>query len=184
MSNYPSTFRTRAHLARSLLRKVYIAHNRNTATDIRVPCMAENDMNHRFCWNCYNFEDRRDIDGVVLCTKGHSPGTICEEFVERDDCSMGIRLNGHFCWNCSSFEDRKGIDGAILCARGHYPEGNCDEFLDKNHRLVEIANNHRQERVFVKAILMADMNPINHSTSMKNLLSRIEKFNTRNGRAR
>jgi len=62
-------------------------------------------MNHRFCWNCYNFEDRRDIDGVVLCAKGHTPGTTCEEFAEREDKLIEIRLNGHFCWNCCNFED-------------------------------------------------------------------------------
>lgn len=129
-------------------------------------------MNHRFCWNCYNFEDRRDIDGVVLCAKGHTPGTTCDDFVQGEDRSTEIRLNGHFCWNCCNFEDRREIDGVILCAKGQHPEGNCDEFLDRNGKLREITNNNRHERVFVKAIVMENRNPVNHSISMQNLLSR------------
>jgi len=133
-------------------------------------------MNHRFCWNCYNFEDRRDIDGVVLCAKGHTPGTTCEDFVEREDEMTKNRLNGHFCWNCCSFEDRRGLDGVILCAKGHHPEGNCDEFVDRNGKLREITNNNRHERVLVKAILMENKNLINQSISMQNLLLKWKKL--------
>jgi len=127
-------------------------------------------LNHRFCWNCYNFEDRRDIDGVVLCAKGHTPGTTCEDFVEREERLMEIRLNGRFCWNCCSFEDRRKIDGALLCTRGHRPEGNCDEFVDRNGKLREINNNNRHERALVKAIIMANKNPVKHSIGVQNLL--------------
>ena len=41
-------------------------------------------MNHRFCWNCHNFEDRRDIDDVILCVKGHHPEGNCDEFADRN----------------------------------------------------------------------------------------------------
>ncbi|MGQ9459879.1 MAG: hypothetical protein ACUVRA_01420 [Candidatus Bathyarchaeaceae archaeon] len=139
------------------------------ATDSRKPWKRKEKMNHRFCWNCYNFEDRRDIDGVVLCTKGHTPGTTCEDFAEREEV-MGLRLNGHFCWSCCNFEDRRNVDGVILCARGHHPEGNCDEFVDKNGKFREIADNNRHERVLVKALVMENKNPVNHSISMQNLL--------------
>jgi hypothetical protein len=126
-------------------------------------------MDHRFCWNCYNFEDRRDIDEVVLCMKGHTPGTTCEDFVEREEKLMEIRLNGNFCWDCCNFEDRREIDRALLCARGHRPEGNCDEFVNRNGKLREIDNNNRHERALVKAISMANKNPVNH-IGVQNLL--------------
>lgn len=41
-------------------------------------------LNGRFCWNCNNFEDRREIDGVLLCAKGHCPEGRCEDFIDRD----------------------------------------------------------------------------------------------------
>ena len=132
--------------------------------------MREINLDHRFCWNCYNFEDRRDIDGVVLCAKGHTPGTTCKDFVEREERLMEIRLNGRFCWNCCNFEDRREIDGALLCAKGHYPEGNCEDFVGRERKLRGITNNNRHERVIVKAILMANRNPKNHSISLQNLI--------------
>lgn len=112
---------------------------------------GEDKLNERFCWNCYNFEDRRDIDGVVLCVKGHTPRTCCEDF---DEVNTERRLNGRFCWNCVNFEDRRDIDGAILCAKGHYPGGNCDEFVGRDKKFRDITNNSRYERAIVKGILM------------------------------
>lgn len=137
-------------------------------------------MNQRFCWNCYNFEDRRGIDGAALCAKGHVPGTICEDFVEREEGLMEIRLNGHFCCNCRNFEDRREIDGVLLCAKGHYPEGNCEDFVDRERKLRDVTNNNRHERVFVKAIKMGNKYPINHSISMQNLL--LKWKNSREGK--
>jgi hypothetical protein len=131
-------------------------------------------MDHRFCWNCYNFEDRRDIDGVVLCTKGHTPGTTCEDFVEREEELTEIRLNGRFCWTCCNFEDRRETDGALLCVKGHHPEGNCEDFADKEKKFRDITNNNRHERAIVKAILMANKNPKNHSSSLQNLILKLK----------
>jgi len=37
----------------------------------------------RFCLECTNFEDRNEIDGAVLCAKGHSPGVNCPDFQDR-----------------------------------------------------------------------------------------------------
>ena len=105
-------------------------------------------MNERFCANCYNFEDRRDIDGVVLCAKGYNPETCCKDFVDREKKLRGAkvmenRLNGRFCWNCDNFEDRRHIDGALLCAKGHHPKGNCEDFVDRNKKSRDTTNNNR-----------------------------------------
>lgn len=127
-------------------------------------------MNRRFCWTCYNFEERRDIDGVALCTKGHTPGTNCEDFIEREERLIEIRLNGRFCWNCRNFEDRRDIDGVLLCAKGHRPEGNCDDFVDRAKKSMEIANTNRYERAVIKAIVMENRNSANFSISLQNMI--------------
>lgn len=130
-------------------------------------------LSGRLCWNCYNFEDRRDIDGAVLCARGHAPGTYCEDFIARDENPRGanvieIKLNGRFCWNCHNFEDRRGIDGVLLCANGHCPEGGCEDFIYRDKKMRDIANSNRHERVIVKAILMENKNPINYASSLQN----------------
>jgi len=132
-----------------------------------------------FCWNCYNFEDRRDIDGTVLCAKGHVPETTCEDFMARNKKSrqvnvMEIELNGWFCWNCNNFEDRRDIDGALLCTKGHRPEGGCEDFAGRYEKLREISDNNRYERVLVKAILMENKNPTSYSVSLRNTILRPE----------
>jgi hypothetical protein len=136
----------------------------------RIPTKLK--LGGRFCWNCYNFEDRRDIDGVVLCAGGHTPGICCEDFIARDENlrevdTMEIKLNGWFCWNCGNFEDRRGIDGVLLCARDHSPEGGCEDFIDRDKKLRDIANNNRHERVIVKAVLMENKNPMNYAGNLK-----------------
>jgi hypothetical protein len=40
-------------------------------------------MRSRFCIECKNFEDRTDIEGVVVCAKGHTPGISCPDFQDR-----------------------------------------------------------------------------------------------------
>jgi len=83
-------------------------------------------MDHKFCWNCYNFEDRRDIEGVVRCDKGHTPGTTCKDFVAREDKFIEISYNS--CWNCCNFEDRRDIEGVVVCYKRHRPKTNCDDY--------------------------------------------------------
>lgn len=132
-------------------------------------------MRHSFCWNCYNFEDRRDIDGVVLCAKGHAPRTPCEDFVEREE-PVKIGSNSRLCLNCRNFEDRRETDEALLCARGHCPEGSCEDFINKGRKLGNIANNNRYERVTVRGILMSNTNALLQNLKMKWGNSRKDKF--------
>lgn len=40
-------------------------------------------MRTRFCLECKNFDDRKEIEGVVVCAKGHRPGTSCPDFEDR-----------------------------------------------------------------------------------------------------
>ncbi len=91
----------------------------------------------RFCRDCYNFEDRRDIDGTVVCAKNHSPGVCCEDFVVRDEGLRETRLNVRFCSECIHFEDREDIDGNALCARNHNPGVGCEDFVDKLEELAK-----------------------------------------------
>jgi len=37
----------------------------------------------RFCLECKNFEDRKEIDGFVVCARGRMPGVSCLEFQDR-----------------------------------------------------------------------------------------------------
>jgi len=88
-------------------------------------------MDHRFCWECYNFEDRGNIEGTVLCAKGHRPGISCDDFVPKYENLPEIMLLTRFCSECQNFEDRRHIDGTVLCAKNHRPGSNCDDFAEK-----------------------------------------------------
>lgn len=114
----------------------------------------EKRLKGRMCWTCYNFEDRRDIDGKALCAKGHTPGLRCEDYIARDRRLGEIKLKERFCWSCSNFEDRRCIEGALLCGRGHFPKDGCDDFVDRTRKLKEIGDNNRYERAMIRAILM------------------------------
>jgi len=85
----------------------------------------------RFCLECTNFEDRNEIDGAVLCAKGHSPGVNCPDFQDRFEGVKGVASKTRFCLECTNFEDRNEIDGAVLCAKGHSPGVNCPDFQDR-----------------------------------------------------
>ncbi|MEM1547303.1 MAG: hypothetical protein QXP91_12705 [Candidatus Methanomethylicia archaeon] len=85
-------------------------------------------MDSRFCLECKNFEDRMEIDGVVLCIKGHHPHIACPEFQEKFEGVKATASKTRFCIECKNFEDRMDIDGCVLCARGHYPRVSCPEF--------------------------------------------------------
>jgi len=85
----------------------------------------------RFCLDCKNFEDRKEIEGVVICAKGHSPGVNCPEFQDRFEGLRRTASKTRFCLECINFEDRMEIDGTVLCAKGHRPGVNCPEFQDR-----------------------------------------------------
>ncbi|MBS7634694.1 hypothetical protein KEJ34_04265 [Candidatus Bathyarchaeota archaeon] len=88
-------------------------------------------MVSRFCIECENFEDRMEIDGVVLCARGHRPGVACQEFQDRFEGGKATASKTRFCIECKNFEDRTDIDGVVVCARGHYPGVSCLEFRDR-----------------------------------------------------
>ncbi|MBS7646935.1 hypothetical protein KEJ24_03770 [Candidatus Bathyarchaeota archaeon] len=88
-------------------------------------------MVSRFCVECKNFEDRMEIDGVVLCARGHRPGVACQEFQDLFEGAKAIASKTRFCIECKNFEDRTDIDGVVVCARGHYPGVSCPDFQDR-----------------------------------------------------
>ena len=40
-------------------------------------------MRTRFCLECENFDDRKEIERIVVCDKGHKSGTSCPDFKDR-----------------------------------------------------------------------------------------------------
>lgn len=104
----------------------------------------------RFCRDCYNFEDRRDIDGTVVCARNHSPGVCCEDFVVKDESLKETRLNIRFCSECINFEDRNEIDGTVICARRHSPGVSCEDFVDKLERLTKIRRDNNIKTTIVE----------------------------------
>jgi len=104
----------------------------------------------RFCRDCANFEDRRDIDGIALCAKNIGPYLCCEEFESRDVSINENRLYYRFCSECTHFQD---INGALLCAKNHSLEVACEEFVDRFEKLNVIRqNNHVKTALSVHAI--------------------------------
>ncbi|MGB9714390.1 MAG: hypothetical protein ACPLZC_05355 [Candidatus Bathyarchaeales archaeon] len=85
-------------------------------------------MRMRFCLECKNFEDRNEIDGVVLCARGHNPGTSCFDFQSKFEKLEETVSKTRFCLECNNFEE---IDGVAVCARGHRPGVSCPEFQDR-----------------------------------------------------
>jgi len=85
----------------------------------------------RFCLECKNFEDRNEIDGVVLCARGHEPKIACPEFQDRIEELRKTASETRFCYECKNFEDRIEIDGNVLCAKGHEPGISCPDFQDR-----------------------------------------------------
>jgi len=82
----------------------------------------------RFCLECNNFEDRSEIDGFVVCARGHRPGVSCPEFQDKFEGLRKTASKTRFCLECDNFEE---IDGVVICARGHRPNVSCLEFQDR-----------------------------------------------------
>ena len=76
------------------------------------------------CRDCANFEDRRDIEGVALCSLHHGPSVCCTEFEPKNQ----NRLYNKFCIECANFIE---IGGISLCARLHAAGVACDGFRSK-----------------------------------------------------
>lgn len=82
----------------------------------------------RFCRDCANFEDRRDIDDIALCKRNQGPNACCEEFEPRDEGVNKDRLYNKFCSECANFQE---IDGTPICAKNHTPGVACEEYVDR-----------------------------------------------------
>jgi hypothetical protein len=85
----------------------------------------------RFCLECKNFEDRMEIDGNVVCARGHNPGISCQDFKDKFEGVRTTASKTRFCFECKNFEDRTEIDGNVVCARGHSPGISCPDFQDR-----------------------------------------------------
>ena len=85
-------------------------------------------MRTRFCLECKNFEDRKEIDDIVMCARGHRPGVSCPEFQDKFEGLRKTASKTRFCLECKNFEE---IDGIVICARGHRPGVSCLDFQDR-----------------------------------------------------
>ena len=112
----------------------------------------------KFCRDCANFEDRRDIDGTALCAKNMGPHVCCEEFEPMDENINANRLYDRFCTECANFED---INGIPLCAKNHTPGIACNEFKSRFEKLnVTRQNNHMKTALVVYAATHYNPKPI------------------------
>ena len=78
-------------------------------------------MEIRSCRDYANFEDRRDIDGVAICSLHNGPSVCCAEFEPKNE----NRLYNRFCIECANFGE---INGIPFCARHHAPGVACGGF--------------------------------------------------------
>jgi len=112
----------------------------------------------RFCRDCANFEDRRDIDGVALCKMNIGPYVCCEEFEPGHEIINANGLYNRFCVECANFED---VNGTPLCAKNHTPKIACDAFQSRLEKLnVTRQNNHMKTALVVYAATHHNPKPI------------------------
>lgn len=97
-------------------------------------------MTVKFCRDCANFEDRRDIDGVALCAQLYGPFICCEEFELTDKTLSENRMYNRFCAECVNFQE---IDGIHVCVKGHNPGIACESFVERFKKLKEIKQNNQ-----------------------------------------
>ena len=115
-------------------------------------------MATRFCRDCANFEDRRDIDCTALCAKNMGPYICCEEFEPKHESITENRLYNQFCVECANFED---IEGHSLCAKNHTPNVACDGFESRFEKLnVKQQNNRMKTALVVYAATHYNPKPI------------------------
>ena len=83
------------------------------------------------CRDCSNFEDRRDIERVAICSMHHGPSVCCPEFKPRGRKTDAKMLYDRFCLKCANFEN---IEGIPVCAKDHRPGIACGAFRSKKTR--------------------------------------------------
>ena len=116
---------------------------------------CDNAMGIRFCKDCANFEERRDIDGVTMCKKNHGPYVCCEDFAFTAENKNENRLNYRFCSECLNFEE---IDGLPMCAK-HTPGVACEDFIERLEELNPIRQNNLIKTAFLAHTLTIPINP-------------------------
>ncbi len=97
-------------------------------------------MTLRFCRDCANFEDRRDIDGIVLCAQLYGPFTCCEEFELKDKSLSGKRMYNRFCAECVNFQE---IGRIPVCAKGNSPGIACESLVERFKKLKVVKQNNQ-----------------------------------------
>jgi len=112
----------------------------------------------RSCRDCANFEDRRDIEGVVICALHHGPYACCEEFKPKDESKNANNLYNRFCVECANFEE---VNGIPICAKIHTPGVACDGFKSRLKESNETQqNNLMKTAVLAYAITHSNPKPI------------------------
>ncbi len=107
---------------------------------------SEKTMSTRFCRDCANYEERRDIDGVPLCSENIGPYVSCDEFEPHSEALNSSKLYNKFCIECASFDE---VAGVPLCSRNRSPGVACHLFQSRFEELkVTRQNNH------MKAVLL------------------------------
>ena len=109
---------------------------------------GENSMTIRYCRDCVNFEERRDIDGVVLCARKIGPYASCDEFELREkDLPDGNKLYNRFCVECANFEF---VNEIPICAKSHTPNVACVGFSSRFEKLNGIRwDNHAKTALLI-----------------------------------
>ena len=101
------------------------------------------------CRDCANFEERRDVDRIALCSENVGPYVSCEEFQPRDEMVNTKKFYSKFCIECANFED---VNGIPLCARNHTPGAACEQFKDRFEKLeLTRQNNHIRTVLLIHA---------------------------------
>ncbi len=88
-------------------------------------------MEIKFCRDCANFEERRDIDNAVLCKNHQGPYVNCRDFKPLDKNLNEEKMDNLFCLNCKNFQE---IYEFTVCARNHIPGIACPRFTDKSEK--------------------------------------------------
>ncbi len=103
----------------------------------------------RFCRDCANFEERRDVDDTVLCRKNAGPYMCCENFEPKDKNINTRRLYHKSCAECINFEE---INGLPICAKSRGPGVACQGFKSRFERLKATRHNNHVKTVLVTHI--------------------------------
>ncbi len=103
-------------------------------------------MSVKYCRDCANFEERRDVDGVALCAMNVGPHVSCDDFEPRDERLNTNKYYNRFCVECTNFED---VNGISLCAKNHTPEIACEQFRNRYEKLKATRQNNHMKTVLL-----------------------------------